>query len=106
MSEHRIKTHPAPFAAILDGTKRHEIRKDDRGYAVGDVLVLEEFEPDCFVDAIEQHGYTGRSVRVRVTYKSDGGTWGLPDGLCVMSIEVEVPARAALTELAKELSNG
>ena len=87
MAEHVLKIHPAPFAAVLSGEKRHEIRKADRPFAVGDVLVLEEFDPDCFVDAPSHHGYTGRSLRVRVTYLSAGGTWGLPEGLCVMSVD-------------------
>jgi len=32
---HELKTWPEPFAGILAGRKRYEIRKNDRGYAVG-----------------------------------------------------------------------
>lgn len=85
MVEHVIKCWPEPFQAIIDGTKRHEIRVDDRGYAVGDVLNLREYSTDGLSGF-----YTGRSHRVRVTYKTPGGTWGLPEGLCVLSIEPEV----------------
>ena len=38
--------------------------------------------------------YTGRETMVRVTYKSDGGTWGLPADLCVMSIAPLTPWEA------------
>lgn len=100
MSEHELKTWPEPFSAVLSGTKRHEIRKADRPFAVGDVLELREWDPDGVpvTETIRvlrgqttkpQRGkYTGRSIRVRVTYLSAGGTWGLPNNLCVMSIEV------------------
>lgn len=40
MTTHTLKTHPAPFQAVLDGSKRHEIRKADRPFAVGDVLEM------------------------------------------------------------------
>jgi hypothetical protein len=79
MREHELKTWPEFFQAILDGTKRHEIRVDDRGFAVGDVLVLREWDPH--VD-----DYTNRKLRVLVTYKTGGGNWGLPSNVCVMSI--------------------
>jgi hypothetical protein len=81
--EHDLKIWPEPFQAVLDGTKHHEIRVDDRGFAVGDVLDLLEYEPR----AVDGMRHTGRSIRVRVTYMTPGGAWGLPPKLCVMSIE-------------------
>ncbi len=91
MRTHRLKTWPAPFAAILDGTKHHEIRHDDRGFAVGDLLELVEYEPSPEPQFHFARGETGRRVLVRVTYVSAGGTWGLPSNLCVMSIEKVTP---------------
>jgi hypothetical protein len=93
---HVLKTWPEPFQAILDGRKRHEIRVDDRGFAVGDVLNLKEWDPSPVMCTVTPYstvpterpaGYTGREVNVRVTYLTPGGKWGLPEGLCVMSIE-------------------
>ena len=94
---HELKTWPIPFEGILDGTKKHEIRVDDRDFRVGDVLRLREWKV-----RIAEHGlfgdgeYTGREVTVHVTYKTRGGQWGLPADLCVMSIErVDAQERAA-----------
>jgi hypothetical protein len=86
---HRLKTWPEPYAAILDGRKHFEVRNDDRGFAVGDVLVLTEFDPGKvgFMDPAYV-GFTGRKTRVLVTYMVPGGAWGLPANLCVMSIRV------------------
>jgi hypothetical protein len=86
---HELKTWPGPFAAVLAGTKTYEIRVADRDYKVGDVLHLREFVPGratlIHEPACPPH-YTGRSIDVEVTYLTPGGEWGLPYGLCVMSI--------------------
>lgn len=76
---HELKTWREPFEAILSGAKNYEIRKDDRRFQVGDLLLLREYEPI-------PGAYTGRELRVRVTYKTTGGAWGLPLELCVMAI--------------------
>ncbi|TFH66437.1 MAG: DUF3850 domain-containing protein [Gemmatimonadales bacterium] len=80
MTTHRLKTWPDPFAAVLNGTKSYEIRVNDRDYQMGDILHLVEFFP-------EDGMFTGDQLWVRVTYMTKGGDWGLPDHLCVMSIE-------------------
>jgi hypothetical protein len=89
MRTHVLKTWPEPFQAVLDGRKRYEIRRDDRGFAVGDVLTLVEWDPTRRERPYEYkaRGETGRDVHVRVTYLTPGGAWGLPAELCVMSIE-------------------
>lgn len=87
---HKLKTWPEPFSAVEAGRKRYEIRTDDRGYAVGDWLLLCEWDPtthDEIWRKYEARGFTGREVLVRVTYMTPGGAWGLPEKLCVMSIE-------------------
>lgn len=99
MRTHVLKTWPQFFQAILDGKKHHEIRKNDRGFAVGDTLELREWDPhersnyvtgesstDVRITKVLPH-YTGRSLSVRVTYLTPGGAWGLPSNLCVMSID-------------------
>lgn len=57
---HDLKTLPEYFAAVLDGIKTFEVRADDRGFAVGDTLLLREWS---FVD-----GYSGRECTRIVSY--------------------------------------
>ena len=94
MRTHELKTWPEPFAAVLSGAKTYEIRKDDRGYMVGDVLVLKEWEPEeewvgghRMMPQAGYDGYTGRTLRRVVTYKTPGGSFGLPADLCVLGIK-------------------
>lgn len=81
-ANHILKTWPEPFQAILDGRKNYEIRKNDRDFKINDILYLTEFDPAT-------DGFTGRGRLVRVTYMTNGGSWGLPKDLCVMSIKSE-----------------
>lgn len=37
---HELKTDPEVFDAVARGEKTFEIRKDDRGFSVGDTLLL------------------------------------------------------------------
>ena len=55
---HHLKIQPEYFEAVCNGTKRFEVRRDDRTprYAAGDTLILEE------VDAEKQK--TGRKTLV------------------------------------------
>ena len=82
---HELKTWIDPFTAIVSGMKRHEIRKNDRQFEPGDVLVLREYDEEC-------EEYTGRVVTVAVSYISRGGTWGLPANMDVMSIRLMILA--------------
>lgn len=84
ISVHPLKCWPEYFRAILDGRKRFEVRRDDRGFALGDVLALLEYDP-------ETNEYTRRTVWVRVIYIIRGDT--MPPGLVcpgavVMGIEI------------------
>ena len=42
MAEHVLKVHEMPFAALASGAKTGEIRVDDRGFQVGDTVLLQE----------------------------------------------------------------
>jgi Domain of unknown function (DUF3850) len=60
MTLHRLKCWPQSFAPLLANTKTFDLRRNDRDYQVGDVLLLQEWDRD--------RGYSGREVKRRVGY--------------------------------------
>ena len=60
---HDLKILPEHFADVFEGSKRAEVRKNDRGFAVGDLLTLREWIPDAHAS-----NYTGRHCVARVTH--------------------------------------
>ncbi len=86
---HYLKTWPEFFRAVESGIKPFEIRINDRGYQVGDILHLQEFiPPDTF---------TGREVVKEVTYILDDPQF-CKLGYVVMGIK-DVPRQLTLDEL-------
>lgn len=76
---HDLKTWPVVFDALLTRAKSFEVRRDDRDFAVGDLLLLREWD-----NAAGE--YTGRSMRALVTYLLPGGQFGIELGYVCMSI--------------------
>lgn len=58
---HELKIEPEFFDAVLNGEKTFEIRKNDRDFAVGDYLALNEYSG-------EAKEYTGRATLAKVAY--------------------------------------
>lgn len=92
--EHVLKTWPNAFEAVKSGAKRFEWRSDDRGFEVGDILVLTLYDPQDphkynWVPSLARAPKPRAQVpklRMRVTYILRG-LFGVPPGYCVMSIE-------------------
>lgn len=57
---HDLKIWPEHFNAIKAGDKTFEVRKDDRGFRVGEYLLLREWAPDT-------KAYTGRILVRRIS---------------------------------------
>lgn len=73
---HELKTWPPYFEEVLNGNKTFEVRKNDRGFKVGDTLVLKEWNPNGYssVSPNEMTGaYTGREVKRQISYILEGG---------------------------------
>ncbi len=77
---HDLKTWTAVFDSLLTRAKSFEVRRDDRDFAVGDLLLLREWDNDA-------GEYTGRSMRALVTYLLPGGQFGIEAGYVCMSIK-------------------
>lgn len=76
MKIHELKILPEYYNAVLTKIKQFEIRKNDRGFAVGDELILKEFEPT-------KAEYTGRQMRQEICYMTD---YAQRPGYVVMAI--------------------
>lgn len=98
MKLHDLKCWPPYYGDVVSGTKSFEVRKDDRKYAVDDVLCLREWDP-------KTETYTGRVAFRRVTYMVHGmgqvgvvgPLRGLSTGYVVLALgEIDAEEVAAL----------
>lgn len=78
MKTHYLKTWPEFFHAVKREEKKFELRKDDRDFQVGDVVILEEWNP-------EKESYTGNYFDFVVKHKLSGGQFGLQSGYCILN---------------------
>ncbi len=87
--EHDLKTDPDAYNDITDmeARKSFEIRKDDRGFKVGDFLRLKKTK---YTGEEMKRGkpleYTGEQCRVAVNYILRGPCYGLKDGYVIMAV--------------------
>ncbi len=77
---HELRCWPDPFAAARRGDKPYEIRRHDRDFEVGDLLILREYDP-------QNQCYSGRMLYRQITHITSAGAYGLPEGLCVLGIK-------------------
>lgn len=84
---HSLKCWPPFFGEINTGSKKFELRRNDRNYKVGDVVVLNEYIPDS-------KEFTGRSVLCTITSiiskENMCPEWreALHPDFCIFSIEI------------------
>jgi len=87
MQEHELKTDLTVFDDVEAGRKPFEIRKDDRGYEVGDLLKLRKTKhTGAEMAAGASLEYVGTPLYVYVTYILRGPVYGLADGWAIMAI--------------------
>ena len=81
MKIHELKTIEPYFSDICREQKTFEIRKDDRNFQEGDLLLLRKYNP-------ETKEYSTRQILCEITYIIPAGTFeGLAPGYCAMGIE-------------------
>lgn len=80
---HDLKVEKQYYRAIREGLKRFELRRNDRGYKVGDkirFLVKEDFWGTC---TVTKDSY-------RITYLLENvPEYGLKPGYCILGIKKE-----------------
>lgn len=100
MTIHFLKLSDKFYEDVKNGTKTFEIRKDDRGFAAKDKLILREVASDG--------GFTGRLCAYEVKYILHNQDFpsGIPEGYVVMSIvpvaEWDEYERTQLPQMAEE----
>lgn len=79
---HELKIKEEYFGAIKSGKKHFEIRKNDRGFKVGDYIALNEIKNED----LPFPEYTGRSLIAKITYILDDKEY-LQPGYVALSIK-------------------
>ena len=81
---HAVKVTPKYFNDVTGGNKTFEVRKNDRGYLVGDYLALNEYEQKAGVP--DQNCYTGKSALFIIRYVLDDPAY-CKKGYVVLGLE-------------------
>ncbi len=80
---HDLNILPKYFEAVKRGDKTFELRKDDRGFEVGDTVILHEFH-------IHSGIRSGRTFERKISYiLRDCAEYGLAKGFCILGLEQE-----------------
>lgn len=90
--DHKVKCWPQFFDAVYHGIKKHEIRNNDRGFKLGEVVRLMEYFPaavhlDTLANEIPADTFSGRSVDILITYITTESP-GLLPGYCAFSFHL------------------
>lgn len=87
---HKLKTIQPFFDHVKQGYKSFEIRKNDRDFKVGDILILQEYDA-------QNQNYSGEELVREVLYTFPGGQFGVDENMVVMSMKT--PSRLKIEEL-------
>ncbi len=77
MTCHDLKISPQYYEAVISGEKKFELRKNDRGFKVGDTVNLREWS---------NGQYSGRQSKYRIGYLLSGYD-GLDKDYVILGIE-------------------
>lgn len=98
---HDLKVWPEHFDAVLSGSKPYDVRRADRDFQIGDVLLLREWRPESSAEGLgalfdDAPGYTGRAANAEITSLTRGpvkfgdGPVLMPEGVVVLGLgEIE-----------------
>ncbi len=93
---HHLKCWPSFFRAVVEGRKTYEVRTYDRDFAVGDDVLLYEWDPD-------QQWFTGRiskSLSISFITIIPSGTivfgWSPPGGFRLVGVTASPEDAASL----------
>lgn len=77
--KHELKIQKRYFDEIINGNKSFEVRKNDRDFWIGDLVVLREWE---------NNEYSGREISAEIKHILDDSFIGLQPGYVVFQLEI------------------
>lgn len=90
-SIHELKTVNRYWDAVAAGTKTFEVRRNDRAFQTGDVIVLTRTtETGNYDTRLQDRSTTGAfaksQISFRITYLLQGGQFGIDPAYCVLGL--------------------
>ena len=79
---HELKIIPKYYKDLESGLKDFELRKDDRGFKIGDKILLKEFTAT--------NGYTGNEIEKEIGYIFEESAFGLKQGFVILGFKNEL----------------
>jgi hypothetical protein len=81
-TQHKLKCWTPYYLAIVAGEKKFDVRRDDRGFQKGDLVLLQQYEIGSgYVCGEGGHPY---SIEKKIQYILTGGQFGIEPGYVVL----------------------
>lgn len=102
---HVLKSWPLFFGPIADGARSHELRRNDRNFAVGDTIELHEYDQNT-------QTYTGRTCAVKITSMTSKDVpcavsdTALDPDYCILTVKVLANHPSTTTQSAMTAGSG
>lgn len=98
--EHTLKTRAQYWDAVAAGEKTFEVRRDDRGFQKGDILLLARLDEERSLSftrdsngGLSSYARHALTIRARVSWILTGGQFGIEPGYVVMALtDIQPPA--------------
>lgn len=90
MKEHVLKTVATAWDAIKAGEKRFEVRRNDRFFQRGDIVVLRKLDESgrhYAPDPETRSYYSTCDLRFKIGWMLQGGQFGIEPGFVVFQLE-------------------
>jgi hypothetical protein len=108
MKTHELKVDPEFFQAVVDGKKNFEIRRNDREFKIGDILLLRETKYPGYAMNLDRAPlvYTGRETKRLITYIMEPKvSYGMLYGFVAMATQpVFEPVAGELVDASFEVT--
>lgn len=80
---HKLKCWTPYYTAILAGDKKFDVRRDDRNFAVGDLVLLQQYDQSTEKYVLGS-ARQPLAVEKRIKYILPGGQFGIESGFVVL----------------------